>query len=61
MNKYDLDKMIMAMEVAAYVLETDKSLEQAYEDKMVPKELRLTKEEIKDILEDASILIKNWG
>ena len=61
MNKYDLDKMIMAMEVAAYMIETDKSLEQAYEDKIVPKELRLTKEEIKNILEDASILIKNWG
>lgn len=51
-ERYSIEKQVVAIEVAAYMYENDVTMEKAYKDKMVSKELQITKEEIKEILSD---------
>lgn len=49
---FSLEQKILAIEIASYVIEREISLEKAYEDKMVPKEEQMTKDEIQEILSE---------
>ena len=51
-KRYSLEQKVIVTDVAAYMFENDVTLEKAYEDKMVPKEMQITKDEFKEILSD---------
>lgn len=55
-KEYSKEEMILALEVKSYMLEHNVSRKQAYKDKLVPKELQLSKKKFKAI---CKILQKN--
>lgn len=56
-KEYSKEEMILALEVKAYMLEHNVSRKQAYKDKLVPKELQLSKKKFKAVCKQ--ILQKN--
>ena len=56
-KEYSKEEMILALEVKSYMLEHNVSLKKAYKDKLVPKELQLSKKKFKDVCKQ--ILQKN--
>ena len=56
-KKYSKEEMILALEVKSYMLEHNVSRKKAYKDKIVPKELQLSKKKFKSICKQ--ILQKN--
>lgn len=46
------EKIIVALEVAAYMREHGVTMEKTYEDKGIKKEMQMTEDEIKEILSD---------
>lgn len=73
MKHFEEEDIIVATEIVAYILEVEKekgiiiSLDQAYEDKAVSEEMRLTKKEIEEIISkfcqinNKKLNIKNAG
>lgn len=47
---HSIEEKIVALEVAAYMHENGVTMEKAYEDKMIKKEMQMTEDEIKNIL-----------
>ena len=50
-REYSTEEVVMASDVLGYMLENEVSLETAYQDKMVPEEMRLSEEDINEIRE----------
>lgn len=46
---YSLEEKIVAVELSLYMKENHVTLEQAYKDKLVPKDMQLTEEQINEI------------
>lgn len=46
------EKIVVALEVAAYMREHSTTMEKTYEDKGVKKEMQMTEDEIKKILSE---------
>ena len=46
---YSLEKKIIAIEVSSYMRENDVTLEQAYEDMIIPEDMKMTEDEIEEI------------
>ena len=51
-QRHSIEEQVVALEVAAYMREHGVTMEKAYEDKLVKKEMQMTEDEIKNILSD---------
>lgn len=51
-KQYSIEQKIVALEIAAYMREHGVTMEKAYEEKMVKKDMQMTQDEIKNILSD---------
>lgn len=51
-KRHSIEEKVVALEVVAYMREHGVTMEKAYEDKLVKKEMQMTEDEIKNILSD---------